>query len=185
MPSREPHSQDLDARELYRRTAKAHGFQAVTPWDELPAATREYWVKEVSGLLGNGARDKLVDDLVSWLKCGKQPDQVAWRSPQARRVADEIMREFRGYVRQRDEAYAIAEKAIQDEPEFTDEMPDEMFEAIRNDRDALTFALRHAVASTKAAILARLQQALGVVAPPEKQADGNDMQRPGYSIRIR
>lgn len=95
------------------------------------------------------------------------------------------MREFLGYVRQRDEAYAIAEKAIQDEPEFTDEMPDEMFEAIRNDRDALTFALRHAVASTKAAILARLQQALGAVAPPEKHAEGNGMERPGYSIRIR
>lgn len=45
--------------------------------------------------------------------------------------------------------------AITDEPELPGEMPDEMWEAIRSDRDAATEALRIVVRQTKGGILKR------------------------------
>ena len=50
----------------------------------------------------------------------------------------------------------IIRKAIDDEPEFPDEMPNDMFEAIRNDKDAITKALRLTVQLTKSGIKERL-----------------------------
>ena len=50
---------------------------------------------------------------------------------------------------------AELEKAINDEPELPDDMPDEMWEAIRNDRDAMAEALRIVVRLTKSGILAK------------------------------
>lgn len=45
--------------------------------------------------------------------------------------------------------------AITDEPELPGEMPDEMWEAIRSDRDAATETLRIVVRQTKGGILKR------------------------------
>lgn len=47
-------------------------------------------------------------------------------------------------------------KAVEEEPELTDEMPDEMFEAIRNDKAAITEALRVTVRETKKGIAERI-----------------------------
>ncbi len=47
-------------------------------------------------------------------------------------------------------------KAIDDEPEYPDAMPDEMWEEIKNDRDAMTEALRLTVRLTKQGIKDRL-----------------------------
>ena len=41
-------------------------------------------------------------------------------------------------------------RAMDEVPDLTDEMPDEMWEALRNDRDAMTEAFRMAVRETKA-----------------------------------
>lgn len=49
------------------------------------------------------------------------------------------------------------EKAIDDEPEYPDEMPDEMWEKIKYDRDAVTEALRLTVQLTKEGIKERLK----------------------------
>ena len=45
--------------------------------------------------------------------------------------------------------------AITDEPELPGEMPEEMWEVLRNDRDAATKAMRIAVRQTKGGILKR------------------------------
>ena len=47
-------------------------------------------------------------------------------------------------------------KAVNDEPELPGEMPDEMWNAIRNDRDAVAEALRIAVRQTKSGIIKRM-----------------------------
>jgi uncharacterized protein YjgD (DUF1641 family) len=51
---------------------------------------------------------------------------------------------------------AFVVKAIRDEPELPDEMPDEIFEKVRNDKDALTRLFRTTVRETKRGILIRL-----------------------------
>lgn len=52
-------------------------------------------------------------------------------------------------------------RAVDIEPELTDEMPDEMWAALRDDRDATVEALRIVVRQTKAAIRARIEELLG------------------------
>ena len=47
-------------------------------------------------------------------------------------------------------------KAVNDEPELPGEMPDEMWDAIRNDRDAATHAMREVVRLTKSGIIERM-----------------------------
>ena len=47
-------------------------------------------------------------------------------------------------------------RAVNDEPELPGEMPDEMWNAIRNDRDAVAEALRIAVRQTKSGIIKRM-----------------------------
>lgn len=56
-------------------------------------------------------------------------------------------------------------QAIECEPELPDAMPDEMWAAIKDDRDAATEAMRLAVRFTKAGILARLSALLAAPAP--------------------
>lgn len=48
-------------------------------------------------------------------------------------------------------------KAVQDEPELPGDMPDEMWEAIRNDRDAVRQAFVIAVRQTKDEIIRRIR----------------------------
>ena len=52
---------------------------------------------------------------------------------------------------------AQAYQAIADEAEFPGEMPDEMWMAICNDRDAMTEAMRLAVRETKEGIQKRIE----------------------------
>ena len=47
-------------------------------------------------------------------------------------------------------------RAVDDEPEYTDKMPDEMWEAIKGDREAMTEALRITVRLTKKGIKDRI-----------------------------
>ena len=47
-------------------------------------------------------------------------------------------------------------KAVEDEPEFTDEMPDEMWQEMQT-RDGATIAFRFAVMMTKRNIIERLK----------------------------
>ena len=47
-------------------------------------------------------------------------------------------------------------KAINDEPEYPGRMPDEVWELLKNDRDAMTEALRFAVQLTKQGIRERI-----------------------------
>ena len=47
-------------------------------------------------------------------------------------------------------------KAVNDEPELPGDMPDEMWNAIRNDRDAVAEALRITVRQTKSGIIKRM-----------------------------
>lgn len=47
--------------------------------------------------------------------------------------------------------------AVEVEPELDDAMPDDMWEALRNDRDAMETAMRVVVQKTKQAILARIK----------------------------
>ena len=51
-------------------------------------------------------------------------------------------------------AHALMQ-AMDEVPDLTDEMPDEMWEALRNDRDAMTEAFRMAVRETKAETMER------------------------------
>lgn len=48
-------------------------------------------------------------------------------------------------------------KAVEDEPELPGDMPDEMWEAIRNDRDAVSQAFVIAVRQTKDEIIRRIR----------------------------
>lgn len=50
-------------------------------------------------------------------------------------------------------------QAVDDEPEYPGEMPDEMYEAIRQHKDTMEEALRITVRLTKQAIRLRLEQA--------------------------
>ncbi len=50
---------------------------------------------------------------------------------------------------------AALKQAVLDEPELPGEMPDEMWDAIKGDRDAITEALRIVIRQTKAGILER------------------------------
>lgn len=54
-------------------------------------------------------------------------------------------------------AHALLQ-AIEGEPEFPGEMPDEMWEALRNDRDAMTFAFGASVRATKDEIKRRASE---------------------------
>ena len=54
----------------------------------------------------------------------------------------------------------IAVKAILDEPECPGDMPDEMWETIKNDRDAATRTYQIVVKQTKENIIGRFEQAL-------------------------
>lgn len=47
-------------------------------------------------------------------------------------------------------------EAVREEPELPGDMPDEMWDAIRNDRDAMAAALRITVQQTKQGILSRI-----------------------------
>lgn len=47
-------------------------------------------------------------------------------------------------------------KAVEDEPELPGEMPDEMWEKIRNNRSVCTFAMQLIVKETKRGILKRI-----------------------------
>lgn len=58
-----------------------------------------------------------------------------------------------GYLR----ALDTAVKGIENEPTFPGEMPDEIFKAIRNDKDAISNALRIAVKQTKENIINQLR----------------------------
>jgi len=49
-------------------------------------------------------------------------------------------------------------KAIDDEPEYPGKMPDEMFEAIKNDRDAMEEGMRITVRLTKLGIKNRVME---------------------------
>jgi hypothetical protein len=48
--------------------------------------------------------------------------------------------------------------AVESEPEMPGQMPDEMWDAIRNDRDACAEAMRIAVRQTKSGILGRINK---------------------------
>jgi hypothetical protein len=48
--------------------------------------------------------------------------------------------------------------AIRSEPELPDEMPDEMWDAIKNDRDACTAAFRICAQETKKNIIERINK---------------------------
>ena len=54
-------------------------------------------------------------------------------------------------------------KAVDDEPEVPGPMPDEMWKAFRNDRDAIEEGIRIAVRQTKEGIRQRIQEALALV----------------------
>lgn len=54
----------------------------------------------------------------------------------------------------------LAHRAIDDEPEVPGPMPDEMWEAIRNDRDAMERAIRIGVQLTKQGIRDRLADSI-------------------------
>lgn len=54
-------------------------------------------------------------------------------------------------------AHALLQ-AIEEEPEFPGQMPDEMWEALRNDRDALTFAFVASARATKSEIKKRADE---------------------------
>lgn len=58
--------------------------------------------------------------------------------------------------RQRNEAVKACKLAVYEESELPGEMPDEMWEAIKNDRDAVMHALRLAVRQTKEGIISRI-----------------------------
>ena len=51
---------------------------------------------------------------------------------------------------------SVAEAAIDLEPELSDEMPDEMWEYIRNDKEAMIEVMRAAISLTKGNIKSRL-----------------------------
>lgn len=55
----------------------------------------------------------------------------------------------------------LVHNAIDDEPEFPGDMPDEMWEAIRNNRDAMMKAMKLAVQLTKSGIKDRLNDLVG------------------------
>lgn len=58
-----------------------------------------------------------------------------------------------------EEAVARTIKAIDDEPELPDSMPDEMWDALKNaDRETMTFLLRAVVKTTKDGIRARVKK---------------------------
>lgn len=59
-----------------------------------------------------------------------------------------------------------AEKAVLDEPEYPGDMPDEMWAALKGDRDACVKAMRATVRLTKRGILARLRAASAREAQP-------------------
>ncbi len=61
-------------------------------------------------------------------------------------------------------------KAIDDEPEYPGEMPDEMWEAIKNDKDAVTMALRLTVRLTKCGIKVRLGEGAGQISTDPRPA---------------
>lgn len=63
---------------------------------------------------------------------------------------------------------ADLQKAIDDEPELPGDMSDEMWEAIRNDRDAVAQALRIAVRQTKDGIRKRFAALSAVAKGVEK-----------------
>lgn len=67
-------------------------------------------------------------------------------------------------------------RAVDDEPEYPGEMPNEMYEAIRQHKDTMEEALRITVRLTKKAIRLRLEQAAnsavrGVAEPRTIDAD--------------
>lgn len=51
-------------------------------------------------------------------------------------------------------------RAVDEEPELTDEMPEEMWAAVRDDREAMVEAFRIVVRQTKAGIRARIEELL-------------------------
>lgn len=53
---------------------------------------------------------------------------------------------------------SVAESAIDLEPELTDEMPDEIWEHVRDDRDAMTELIKITVDITKKSIHSRLHR---------------------------
>ena len=55
---------------------------------------------------------------------------------------------------------------VDEEPELSDEMPDEMFQAIQGDKDAITEVIRIAVRLTKQGIRDRLSKVAPVEASP-------------------
>lgn len=85
-------------------------------------------------------------DLLFCSECGEK------RSSYLRCIVPEIDTEAQRKERER--CVAI----VNTEPELTDIMPDEMWETIRNDRDAVTEALRLAVRLTKASIIERVNR---------------------------
>jgi hypothetical protein len=57
----------------------------------------------------------------------------------------------------RQEVVDIVIKAIIDEPEYPEEMPDALWDLMKNDKDAVSNSLRNTVKLTKRGILERLQ----------------------------
>ena|SRR5690625_4664752 len=58
-------------------------------------------------------------------------------------------------------ALQIAEKAVGEEPELPGDMPDEMWEAIKSDRQVMRESFRIAVRQTKHGILSRIKGETG------------------------
>lgn len=77
-----------------------------------------------------------------------------------------VPHEFGGWVDGKDydalqTRYEAAKEAIKSEPEFPGSMPDEMWEAIKGDKDAMREALRITVRLTKKNILAAFERGEG------------------------
>lgn len=90
-------------------------------------------------------------------------------------------------AREHGQMKGAAISAVDDEPEFPGDMPDEMWEALRNDRDAMTQAMRLAVSHTKRDIKARIASLTPLESPTAKAmcACGHDHEaHTGHTHRI-
>ena len=73
------------------------------------------------------------------------------------KIKNKIINDLETKLKAAERAFKIA---VNEEPDLPNKMPDEMWEAIRNDRDAMENALKIAVLQTKSGIEKRYFQAL-------------------------
>ena len=81
-------------------------------------------------------------------------DEMDWLLPGWRQRADLLLR-YKEEIKVLDSQNLKLRCAIDSEPELPDSMPDEIWEKVKNDRDALTELLRITVRKTKEGILTR------------------------------